>query len=92
MLKGVMTFYTLDDGASVQAGPGTFVHLPEGRPHRFGNESGQDVEMLIWASSPALGQMFREVGRASDVPVPPTPEDIEALVEVAPKYGITLLT
>ena len=91
VLKGTMTFHNLEEGTSMVAGPGTFVYLPEQRPHRFGNEGEEPVEMLIWASSPALGEMFRAVGRPSDVPSPPTPDEIALLVSRAEEFGVSLV-
>lgn len=91
VLKGEMTFYNLETGTSSVAGPGTFAYLPEMIPHRFGNESEEPVEMLIWASSPALGEMFRAVGRPAEAPSPPTPEEIALLASRAPEFGIALL-
>lgn len=91
VLKGQMTFHNLETGSRTVAGPGSFAYLPEAIPHRFGNEGEEPVEMLIWASSPALGEMFRAVGRPSQTPSPPTAEEIALLISRAPEFGIALL-
>lgn len=91
VLKGELTFYALDVNQVVKAGPGTFVHLPPNRPHRFANESGQEAEALILAAPAGLEKMFLEIGTPSDKALPMGPADVEKLLKLAPEYGIQIL-
>jgi len=65
VLKGELTFYALDVNQVVKAGPGTFVHLPPDRPHRFANESSQEVEALIMTAPAGIEKMFLRIGTPS---------------------------
>ena len=91
VLSGELTFYALDIEQVIRAGPGTFVHLPPDRPHRFANEGSQAVEALIILAPSGLEKMFAQVGKPSDVPVPVQPEDVQALLKAAPDYGVEIL-
>jgi hypothetical protein len=76
------------------AGPGMFVNMPVGTPHAFKNESGQPARMLISVAPAGLERMFFEVGQpvpegARTAP-PPTRDEIERLLAVAPRYGIEI--
>ncbi len=90
VLEGEITL-TIGDQRLV-ASAGVFANMPVGTPHSFKNESGKLARMLISVAPAGLEQMFFEVG----VPVPPgaitaappTKEEIERLLAVAPKYGI----
>ena len=91
VLKGELTFYALDVQQVLKVGAGGFVHLPPDRPHRFVNESGQEVEALIVAIPAGIEKMFMQVGTPSDKPLPMGPEEIEKLLQVAPDYGLEIL-
>ena len=91
VLKGELTFYALDVDQVVKAGPGTFVHLPPDRPHRFANEGDQEVETLIMAIPAGIEKMFMEVGTPSDKALPLGPEEVQKLLQAAPDYGIDIL-
>jgi quercetin dioxygenase-like cupin family protein len=92
VLKGEMTFYA--PGEIRRAGPGTFINLPPGVPHRFQNETDTPAEMLILVAPGGFEKMFFEVGAHLEgpdvVPSPPTEEEIEKLVRVSEKYGVTI--
>ena len=91
VLKGELTFYALDVNQVVKAGPGAFVHLPPGRPHRFANESSEEVEALIMAAPAGIEKMFLRIGTPSDKPLPMGPGDVEQLLKLAPEYGLQIL-
>jgi hypothetical protein len=76
------------------AGAGTFANLPVGTPHSFKNEGGKAAKMLISVAPAGLEQMFFEFGvplpEGSTTALPPTKEEIEKLLAVAPRYGIEI--
>ena len=84
---------TVDD-KRVVATAGTFANLPVGSLHTFKNESDRPARMLISVASAGVEQMFfeacRPVPNGTVVAPPPTKEEIEKLLEVAPKYGIEI--
>ena len=92
VLEGEITF-TVGDQRLV-AGAGTFANLPVGTPHSFTNEGGRPARMLISVAPAGLEQMFFEFGvplpEGSTTALPPTKEEIERLLAVAPKYGIEI--
>jgi mannose-6-phosphate isomerase-like protein (cupin superfamily) len=95
-------FYILEGEIMVQAGDervvataGMFVNMPLGLPHSFKNESSKSAKMLIMVAPAGLENMFFEVGvplaEGSTSALPPTQEEIEKLLAIAPKYGIEIL-
>ena len=90
VLEGEITF-TIGDNRLV-AGAGTFANMPVGTPHSFTNESGKPAKVLISVTPAGLEQMFFEVGQpvpaGATTALPPTREEIEKLLAVAPRYGI----
>ena len=92
VLEGEITF-TVGDQRLV-AGAGTFANLPVGTPHSFTNEGGRPARMLISVAPAGLEKMFFEFGvplpEGATTALPPTPEEIEKLLAVAPKYGIEI--
>ena len=92
ILSGEVTFYA--DGQRHPCGPGSFVALRRDGLHRFCNEGEKPAEMLIFVAPAGFEQMFHEAGqpwldRSQPVP-PPTPVEIERLLEVAPRFGVEL--
>jgi quercetin dioxygenase-like cupin family protein len=94
-------FYVLDgevaftvNGERVVVTAGTFANMPVGTPHSFKNESDRPAKMLISVAPAGLEGMFFEVGvpvaQGATTAPPPTPEEIERLLAVAPKYGIEI--
>ena len=73
---------------------GTFANMPVGMPHSFKNESDQPAKMLLSVAPAGLEKMFFEVGVAlaegATTALPPTKEEVEKLLAVAPKYGIEM--
>src|SRR5262245_17384682 len=92
ILEGEITF-TIGDSRLV-AVAGTFANMPVGTPHSFKNESAKTARMLISVAPAGLEKMFFEVGVALAegmmTALPPTKEEIEELLTVAPKYGIEI--
>jgi quercetin dioxygenase-like cupin family protein len=95
-------FYVLDgeitltvNGERVVATAGTFANMPVGTAHSFKNESDRPARMLISVAPAGLEQMFFEGGvplaEGVTTALPPTKEEIEKLLAVAPKYGIEIL-
>ena len=94
-------FYVLDgeiaftvNGERVVAGAGTFANMPVGTPHSFRNEGDRPAKMLISVAPAGLEQMFFEVGvplaEGATTALPPTKDEIEKLLAVAPQYGIEI--
>ena len=92
ILEGEITFTI--DGERVLAKTGTFANMPVGTPHSFKNESSQPAKMLISVTPAGLEEMFFEVGvpleEGATTASPPTKDEIERLLAVAPKYGIEI--
>src|SRR6476661_6941403 len=92
VLEGEITF-TIAEKRLV-AGPGMFANMPVGTPHSFKNESSKPARMLISVAPAGLEQMFFEFGvplaEGATTAMPPTKEEIERLLAVAPKYGIQI--
>ena len=94
-------FYVLEGEITFQVGEkrlvataGMFANMPVGTPHAFKNESSKVAKMLISVAPAGLEQMFFEVGvplpEGSTTALPPTKEEIERLLAVAPRYGIEI--
>jgi quercetin dioxygenase-like cupin family protein len=92
VLEGEVTFTI--NGERVVATAGTFANMPVGAPHSFKNESARPAKMLISVAPAGLEQMFFEVGvplaEGETTALPPTREEIERLLAVAPSYGIEI--
>jgi quercetin dioxygenase-like cupin family protein len=92
VLEGEITFTV--NGERLVATAGMFANMPAGSLHSFRNESDRPARMLISVAPAGLEQMFFECG----VPLaegvltapPPTKDEIEKLLAVAPKYGIEI--
>ena len=92
ILEGEITF-TIGEKCLV-ASAGVFANMPVGTPHSFKNESSQPAKMLISVAPAGLEKMFFEFGvplrQGATTALPPTKEEIEKLLAVAPKYGIEI--
>jgi quercetin dioxygenase-like cupin family protein len=92
VLDGEITFTV--NGERVVATAGTFANMPVGTPHSFKNESGRPARTLISVAPAGLERMFLEVGvplaEGATTALPPTKEEIDRLLAVAPKYGIEI--
>jgi mannose-6-phosphate isomerase-like protein (cupin superfamily) len=100
--REVEGFYILEGTITVMVGerrleatPGMFVNMPVGTPHGFKNESNQPARMLISVAPAGLEKMFFEFGvplpEGSTTALPPSREEIEKLLAVAPRYGIEII-
>lgn len=93
VLEGEITFRIGDE--RIVATAGTFANMPVGTPHSFKNESGQTARMLISVAPAGLEQMFFEVGvpltEGATTALPPSKEEIEKLLAIAPRYGIEIM-
>jgi|SRR5579871_420266 len=92
ILDGEITF-TIDSKPLI-ATAGMFANMPVGTPHSFKNESDRPAKMLISVAPAGLEKMFFEFGvsvpQGATTAPPPTKEEIEKLLEIAPKYGIEI--
>ena len=68
--------------------------MPRARYTIFKNIGSTPARMLIMVTPSGMERFFQEVGREATEgetePVAPTPEDIQKLVDVAPKYGLEI--
>jgi quercetin dioxygenase-like cupin family protein len=92
ILEGEITFTI--NGERVVATPGTFANMSVGTPHSFKNESNKPAKMLVSVAPAGLEKMFMEIGvplaEGATTALPPTREDIQKLLAIAPKYGIEI--
>jgi quercetin dioxygenase-like cupin family protein len=92
VLEGELWFHA--DGDTFEARPGSWVTLARGSLHHFRNTGDDAARLLIVVTPSGLEQFFLEVGREAAkgdaAPVTPTPEEIEKLLSVAPKYGLEI--
>jgi quercetin dioxygenase-like cupin family protein len=92
VLEGEITFTI--NGEPVVATAGMFANMPVGTPHSFKNESSKTARMLISVVPAGLERMFFEFGPplpdGATTALPPTREEIEKLLAVAPKYEIEI--
>jgi quercetin dioxygenase-like cupin family protein len=93
ILEGEITF-TIDSKPLI-ATAGVFANMPVGMPHSFKNESSKPARMLISVAPAGLERMFFEFGvplaEGATTALPPTKEEIEKLLKIAPNYGIQIL-
>jgi mannose-6-phosphate isomerase-like protein (cupin superfamily) len=92
ILEGQITFTI--NGERVVATAGMFANMPVGTPHSFKNEGSKPAKMMISVAPAGLEKMFFEVGvplaDGATTALPPTKEEIERLLAIAPKYGIEI--
>ena|ERR1019366_538902 len=92
ILEGEITVHVGDE--RIVATAGMFANMPVGTPHSFKNESDKPARMLISVAPAGLEKMFFAVGvpvpQGAATALPPTKEEIEKLLAVAPRYGIEI--
>jgi len=92
ILEGEITFQIGEERVVVTAG--MFANMPVGTPHTFKNESSQPARVLISVAPAGLEEMFFEFGvplsEGSTSALPPTKDEIEKLLTIAPRYGIEI--
>jgi quercetin dioxygenase-like cupin family protein len=93
ILEGEITFQIGEE--RIVATPGTFANMPIGTPHSFKNESDRAAKVLITIAPAGLEEMFFETGlvvpQGATTAPPTTREEIEKLMEAAPRYGMKIL-
>lgn len=93
ILEGEITFQIGQERLVATAG--MFANMSVGTPHSFKNESSKPARMLISVAPAGLEKMFFEVGvpvpQGATTAPPPAKEEIEKLLRIAPRYGITIL-
>lgn len=92
VIAGEITFMLGEERRIARAG--TFISVPIGALHAFKNEGADRAEMLLWVAPAGLEQMFFETGvevpEGTTTAGPPTHEEIEKLLEIAPRYGVEI--
>ena len=92
ILEGEITFQIGEK--RIVATAGMFANMPVGTPHSFKNESIAPAKMLISVAPAGLEKMFFEFGvplaEGATTALPPTKEEIEKLLAIAPRYGIEI--
>jgi quercetin dioxygenase-like cupin family protein len=90
ILEGELTFTV--NGERLLATAGMFANMPVGTPHSFKNETNKPAKMLVSVTPAGLEKMFMEIGvplaEGATTALPPTREDVEKLLAIAPNYGI----
>jgi quercetin dioxygenase-like cupin family protein len=92
ILEGEIIFQIGEE--RVVATTGMFANMPVGILHSFKNDSGQPAKMLISVAPAGLEEMFFEFGvplpAGSTSALPPTKDEIDKLLTIAPRYGIEI--
>ena len=92
VLERELQFYV--EGRSFMATSGAWVTLAMGSVHFFKSTGAEPARMLIVVTPAGLEDFFLEIGREAveeeAEPVAPTPEDIQKLIQTAPKYGLEI--
>lgn len=90
VLEGEITFTV--DAQVIVAKAGTFLHAPRLSKHRFANLGAKPARMLI-QTLPAgfekfMAEFARPVASIDAPPLPVSPDEIQRLLETAPRFGI----
>jgi mannose-6-phosphate isomerase-like protein (cupin superfamily) len=92
VLEGETQFHV--DGSSFTTTCGAWMTLAKGSLHSFKNTRSTPARMLVVITPSGLENFFLEVDREAiegeTAPVTPMPEDIQKVIETAPKYGIEI--
>lgn len=91
ILEGSLDFHA--DGQTFRPDPGAWISLARGSLHWFRNVGETPARMLIMTTPAGLEQFFLEIGRPvadGDEPTPPSQDEIERLLEAAPRYGLEI--
>ncbi len=92
ILEGEITFTVGEE--KIIATEGMFANMPVGSLHSFKNESNKTARMIISVAPAGLEKMFFEFGvplpEGSSEALPPTKEEIDKLLQIAPNYGIEI--
>jgi quercetin dioxygenase-like cupin family protein len=94
LLRGQIEVF--DDGRTIRATTGSFVHIPKGTVHAFKNVGKEPARMLVLVTPAGLDKFFEEMGETgtdpSSPPAPPGQEYFERFGATAQKYGIEVVT
>ena len=92
ILEGEITFTVGEE--KIVATKGMFANMPVGSLHSFKNNTDKTVRMILSVAPAGLEKMFFDVGvpleEGSTEALPPTKEEIEKLLAVAPSYGVEI--
>ncbi len=82
-------------GESKRLGAGDFLLGRRGVPHNFKNVGQTPGMMLITVTPAGFEGFFAEIGMPlaskEEMPIPPTADDIQKLIQAAPKYGVEII-
>jgi quercetin dioxygenase-like cupin family protein len=81
---------------TIEATAGSTIYLPHGIPHSYRINGSEPARLLVTTFKPGFEQYFAEVGDPAeefDLPPaePPTPEFMDRVNALAPKYGVEIL-
>ncbi len=82
------------DGVPKTVHAGEAVFMPRGIPHQLRNPSSEPSRYGILCTPSGFEDFIAEAGRVmedGEQPRPPSPEEIKAMKEAAPRFGIQLL-
>lgn len=93
IVEGEVTFQLGD--RTVKCTAGSFVQGPRGIPHAFKNTGKTPARILVYVTPPGFEHFMKEFATPlpsfASPPRPVTPQDVEKLRAIAPKYGIEIL-
>ena len=75
ILEGVVTFWAGEK--EIEAGPGTFLHVPRGARHNFKNTSDRTARMLIIFAPAGIESMLEKMAA-----------DPDRYMEIGKQYGV----
>lgn len=90
VLDGALTFY-LEDGNSIPASAGSFVHVPGGTGHAFRVDS--EIARMLILTTPQHERFIRAASNPAQArTLPPhAPPDMEKIKAAAHEYGVEIL-
>ena len=85
-------FWFLYGEKTVDAGPGSFVHVPRGTLHTYNNVGTKPGKLFVIVSPAGLEKFFEELGQPVTDPTTPPPfkMDTDKLTALARKYGLEI--
>jgi quercetin dioxygenase-like cupin family protein len=90
VLEGTVRYHIGDE--TIEGGPGSFFHIPEGVVENF--EPTSDVRVLVLYAPGGIDEFFAEAGEPAErrevPPAPAEPPDIERLIAIGEKHGMQI--
>ncbi|MDX2936113.1 cupin domain-containing protein [Streptomyces ipomoeae] len=90
VIEGTLRYHIADE--TVEAGPGSFIHIPEGILERF--EPTSTVRLLITYAPGGIEGFFAEAGEPAErrelPPQSDVPPDVDRLIEIAKRHGVQM--